>query len=128
MIKNYPDSDNNKDDKDDQDGLDDHSNIFECNHGHPSATKRNHFKLTLKCSAAKQKLGPTNLKSDFYHIFTKNQTKSGPKLTIVRKKSHLFKKLYFKVEPMKFYLKIFISKDIFKYILALCERLKELKE
>ena len=43
-------------------------------------------KSKSQCSAAKQKIRPRNLKirllSD--HISTKNQTKSGPKLAILR--------------------------------------------
>ena len=60
-------------------------------------------------SAAKQKIRQINLKirllSD--HIFTKNQTKSGPKLAILRLKSDWFPKHISDIRKIILYLKIF---------------------
>ena len=71
-----------------------------------------------RISAAKQKIRPRNLKirllSD--HIFTKNQTKSGPKLAILRSKSDLFLKHYSKIKQINFYLKIFHTWGHFQVI------------
>ena len=60
-------------------------------------------------SAAKRKTRPRNLKirllSD--HISTKNQTKSGPKLAILRSKSDWFPKPNSDIRRINFYWKIF---------------------
>ena len=52
-------------------------------------------------SAANQKIRPRNLKIRLLadHIFTKNQTKSKPKLAILRSKSDLFQKLNYAIKP-----------------------------
>ena len=78
------------------------------------------------CSAAKQKIKPRNLKirllSD--HIFTKNQTKSKPKLAILRSKSDLFPKLNYDIWQTNFYLQIFHIEEFFKYFLLYVESWK----
>ena len=68
---------------------------------------RQRISRPMQCCQAENQTKNLKIRLLSDQISTKNQTKSGPKLAILRSKSDLFQKIVFDIEQIKFYLEIF---------------------